>query len=254
MLDLKGYTGFALMKGDNSLEAQRLSLYCLLNKVLLIRLDKKSRVPELYVPCGSVEWCLQSLDMEVTPDYYPDWLSNRLYRKVWKEDKWPLKKVFIKPSDKYKRFSGFCTTGTYKKKKKPPFWCSDIIEFTNEWRYYISNRKVLCSGWYWGDEVNTPDPPELTIWTPKGFCGAIDFGTLKTGEFALVEVNHPFACGWYGKDDENYFQWLIDGWLYMSILKKIKEQKKRLDKRFKGRENDPPSADADFCYPPGIDD
>lgn len=218
MINLKGYTGFALIKADSSLEAQRLSLFCLTKDIPLIRVDMKSKCPDNYTPSGSVEWCLNSLSYSVTPDYYPEWLSDYLFRKVWREDKWILgQKLFVKPADTYKRFTGFVTTGTYKKKKKPPLIWSEVVSFMNEWRYYIADGKVLCSGWYWGDEVNTPDPPELTIDIPKGFYGALDFGTLKNGTLALIESHHPFACGWYGKyeDDHLYFQWLIDGWKYM---------------------------------------
>jgi len=223
-LDLKQYKGFALMKGDTlSRESQILSVMCLTHDIPLVRVDKTKPCPADYVPCGSVEWCELSLGYHVKPNYYPGWLSSYLHRNVWETDKWPLgKKVFIKPSDRYKRFTGFCTTGTYKKKKKPPFICSDIVSFVNEWRYYISNGKVLCGEWYWGDEVNTPDAPSIdNIKFPEGFCGAVDFGFFDIGKpmaFALIEVQHPFACGWYGQKHELYLQWLVDGWKYMENL------------------------------------
>jgi hypothetical protein len=217
-LNLKGYIGFALIQGDSSLEAGRLSVYCLLNDVKLIRVVKTERCPDSYIPCGSVEWCIQSLGKEITPDYYPEWAKQYLYRKVWKEDKWILgKKLFVKPADRYKRFTGFVTTGTYKKKKKGRLIWSEVVQFTNEWRYYVSAGKILCNGWYWGDEINTPDAPELTIDIPKDYYGALDFGTLKDGTLALVESQHPFACGWYGTQEQDYlyFQWLIDGWSWL---------------------------------------
>lgn len=225
MLNLKQFKGFGIICGDNSREANRLLKYSLINDTpFKIIPNKGISCPEEYVPCGSVEWCLQSLGRKVTPDYYPAWLSQHLHRKVWKEDKWLLEKVFIKPSDRYKRFTGFVTSGTYKKKKRPPFWCSEIVQFDNEWRYYISGGKILCGEWYWGDEINTPEAPELNIESgksldcidiPKDYYGAVDFGRLKSGELALVEANHPFACGWYGDKDELYFQWLVDGWEHM---------------------------------------
>ena len=218
MINLKGHTGFALMKGDRSIEASKLELYCSLTNIPIIHVDKKTACPDEYVPCGSVEWCLLCLGKEVIPNYYPEWLNEFLYRKVWQADKWPLgKKCFIKPSDKYKRFTGFVTTGTYKKKKKPPFWCSDIVSFVNEWRYYIADSKILCGEWYWGDEINTPEAPQLNI-EPRistNYCGALDFGILKDGRLALIEAQHPFACGWYGKNIELYAQWVISGWKYM---------------------------------------
>jgi len=38
---------------------------------------------------------------------------------------------------------------------------------------------------------------------------------LYNGKLALVEANHPFACGWYGKEHEIYLEWLSKGWEYM---------------------------------------
>jgi len=215
-IDLKNYKGFCFLKKDDSWERTCVSLTCALHNIPHIGIDIKDSFPEGFIPSGSVEWCLNCLERELIPDYYPEWLSESLHRKVWKDTKWPLgKKVFIKPADRYKRFTGFITTGSYKKKKKPPFWCSDVIKFVNEWRYYISAGEVLTGEWYWGDEINTPDAPELNINIPKDFYGTLDFGITTSGDFVLVEAHHPFACGWYGKQHELYVQWLIDGWSYL---------------------------------------
>lgn len=228
MLNLKNYKGFALVKNDNSKEAQAVMIICALQKIPYIRVRKNQEVPKEYVPSGSVEWCESILGYHPIPDYYPEFLRKYCFRKVWKADKWPLdQKVFIKPADRYKRFTGKLTVpGSYKGKKKSPYWCSDVVNFVNEWRYYISNGKVLCGEWYSGDEEKMPDAPDLEfmsrdpeegrVWFPNDFCGAVDFGETNKGEFALVEVHHPYACGWYGKDHEKYCQWLIDGWIYMN--------------------------------------
>lgn len=220
-IDLKGYEGFLLKSDDNSIEAKRLRIYCLLNNIKLLLINNNN-FPENYIPSGSVEWCSLIFKKNIIPEYYPNWLDNYLYRKVWKSNEWILgKKLFVKPADRYKRFSGFITHGTYSKKKKPPFWYSDIVYFINEWRYYISNGKILCGEWYWGDEINTPEAPLLNnLKIPKNYCGALDFGMLKNSKLALIEAQHPFACGWYGKQEKDhiYFQWLIDGWIYMKNL------------------------------------
>jgi hypothetical protein len=216
-MNLRGYKGFQFMKGDTSWECQMINIVCTLRQIPVIYVNKDDKYSGEYIPSGSVEWCLSLLDNKnIIPDYYPEWLSDYLYRNVWKTDKWPLgKEVFIKPADMYKRFTGLNTYGSTLVKENPPFICSDIVEFTNEWRYYISYGKVLCGEWYQGDEINTPDAPILDIEIPDYFCGTLDFGTLNTGEFALIEAHHPFACGWYGKNHELYAQWCIDGWDYM---------------------------------------
>ena len=219
MLNLGNYEGFALLKGDTSVEANTLSLFCTVEEIPLFRIDKETLCPVKYIPVGSVEWCLQNLNKKIVPDYYPEWLSSHFHRNIWKTDKWPMEKVFIKPADRYKRFPGHVIVKNKKRKRVPykaPYWCSEVVQFTNEWRYYVSHGKVLCSGWYKGDEVNTPDAPKLTIDFPKDFCGAVDFGTLADSEetLALIECHHPFACGIYTKNIKAYTQWVCDGWAY----------------------------------------
>ena len=176
-------------------------------------------MPPDFIPCGGVDWCLEVLGRDVVPDYYPEFLSNYLHRKVWRSDEWPLgAKTFVKPSDRYKRFTGFVTNGGYRNKKRGPYWCSEVVKFENEWRYYVSHGKVLASGWYWGYEKGQPEAPRLTMPLPDDYCGALDFGTLvgHPETLALIEANHPFACGWYGKDPRAYAKWIIDGWAYMT--------------------------------------
>lgn len=221
------FDGFALMPYDNSKETIAVHAYCTLQDTHIpckIFYNWKD-IPDTFVPVGTVEWCLKILKKKIVPDYYPDFLNHTLYRNIWKTNEWPLgHKVFIKPADKYKRFTGFVTSGTYKKKKRGPFICSDVIAFNNEWRYYIANGKVLAAEWYWGDETNTPPAPRLEdfgIIFPENFSCAADFGILKTGQFALVEVQHPFSCGWYGvgtKTGCKYVEWLVNGWQYMKDL------------------------------------
>ncbi len=110
------------------------------------------------------------------------------------------------------------TSGTWKGKRRGPYWLSEIVQFTNEWRYYVTNGKVVAARWYWGDDVNTPVAPELNIDWPKTFCGTGDFGQYPDGRIALVEAHPPFACGWYGSlgEGEIYVPWLIAGWEYLN--------------------------------------
>lgn len=231
ILNLYNYKGFKILQKDNSREAQRLYAFCLINNIpcKIIKISKKlteeDKTFDDYIPCGSVEWCEFLLGYHVTPDYYPEWAKTILYRKVWQGDKWLLQKVFVKPSDRYKRFTGFVTTGTYKKKKKPPFWFSEVVHFENEWRCYVTKGIIKACEWYWGDEVNTPEISlegdiikTLQLFIPSEYSGALDIGYIRNiKEFAVIESQHPFACGWYGRhqNDHIYFQWLIDGWKYM---------------------------------------
>lgn len=207
--------GFVKQQGDSTTEAMFLSAYCIQNDITLL---KQSTIPEGYIPSGSVEWIEELLGREIIPDYYPEWLSSILYRKVWKSDKWILgRRLFVKPQS-YKRFNGFITKGTYSKKKAPPYWYSEIVKFEQEWRYYITKGEVMYASWYDGIDNTTPDVPDFPVSIPKDYSGAIDLGILHDGKLALVEAQHPYACGWYGNYDSmhTYMQWLIDGWKYMN--------------------------------------
>ena len=187
---------------------------------------KPSEVPEGFIPVGTVQWCEGVLGGCVTPDYYPEFLKDHLFREVWRQDHWPTgRAVFVKPADRYKRFDGFVTKGGYKGMKSGPFWCSGLRTFKNEWRYYVADGKVLEAGWYSGDEEKMPEAPELKIKIPKNYCGALDFGIMSgyPKRFALVEANHPFACGWYGKDHRKYVEWCAKGWNYMLKNHGLKE-------------------------------
>jgi hypothetical protein len=209
---------FALHKNiDRGKEEKAVISHCILNRLPYMYFSKIEDVPHDYIPVGNLKWVEKFLHPNIViPDYYPEFLKDYLFRKVWRTDKWPVnEKVFIKPADFHKRFTGFCTTGGYRKKKKGPYWCSEIVHFINEWRYYVADGKILTGEWYDGDEVNTPDAPDLGIKIPERFCGAIDFGVTNQGKLALVESQPPYACGWYGKNDKLYVEWLVKGWDYL---------------------------------------
>lgn len=128
------------------------------------------------VPVGSVEWVSRFLCNPVTPDYYPEYLSHMLHRNVWRTDTWPL---------------------------------GNRIAIRNEWRYYVGDNEILATGWYSGED-ECSDAPKLD--TQLLGCGAFDFAELLDGRIALIEWQHPFACGWYGEDRDAYIEWLKRGW------------------------------------------
>ena len=221
-------TTIALHHTDTSIEGSKLTAYCSIHDINIVRIKKDTPFLDTYTPCGSVEWCLSLLKKKVIPDYYPEWAECILHRKVWQSNEWILdRKLFVKPADSYKKFNGFVTHGTYSKKKKPPFWYSEIVKFENEWRCYVSRGQILCSKWYWGDEVNTPNLPDdyyqkLQYIIPTHYSGAVDIGSVKDiDDPVLIEAQHPVACGWYGSNFEDidlYIKWLEAGWLYMKDI------------------------------------
>lgn len=216
-LNFHDFEGFAFSSRDTgSREQMAIATTATLYKFPFKIFQNVKHIPVNWIPVGSVEWCCSYLGRNTKPNYYPEFLLPYLHRKIWQTNEWPLgKKVFIKPSDKDKRFTGFVTNGGYKKKKKGPYWCSEVVSFVNEWRYYVANGKVLTAEWYQGDEINTPDAPKIDINWPNGYCNAVDFGLDKENKLVLVEANQPFACGWYGKNHELYTKWIVEGWKFV---------------------------------------
>lgn len=172
-------------------------------------------VPAEYVPVGSVEWVEKILGHSPHPDYFPAFLRPWLHRKVWESDVWPRNcpPVFVKPSDRHKRFTGFVTRGgpSWKGKRKPPFWLSEVMDFVTEWRYYVARGRVYAAEYCCGDEAEMEAPPLEIDWGQHS--GAVDFGRLRDGRIALIENNCPYACGWYGDlQSRAYLEWLAAAW------------------------------------------
>lgn len=185
----------------------------------------KKDVPVGSIPVGSVEWCEEIYGHIFKPDYYPDFLRDHLYRKIWEVEKWPQQRgIFVKPSDRHKKWNGKFTTGGYGGKKKGPYWCSERITILSEWRYYVVNGKVLFGEWYDG-EVEKDAPSIDHIEFPSDYCGAVDFGETNDGKLALIEANSPYAVGWYGKDCKIYLEFVIEGYKY--IQKQLENEKAR---------------------------
>jgi hypothetical protein len=176
---------------------------------------------------GSVEFVEQYIGQK-RPNYFPLFLKRAGYLTRYTAWLKTLDEVpenycyFIKPADRHKRFDAriVCNCNKYEPNfyswQAGPYWISDIVNFKEEWRYYVAQGKILAAYWYQGEEIEI-DSPELDIDWPKDFCGAVDFGRLDNGRIALVENNLPYACGWYGPSSEGrvYGEWLEKSWNYV---------------------------------------
>jgi hypothetical protein len=209
--------GFAIQRNYSGWETKCLTTVAVLNKIPFRGIRNPDYVEDGWIPSGTVAWVSSVLGENITPNYFPKFLKKDwVKRKVWYQEKWSLQKVFIKPADKYKRFDGFITSGGWDGKKRGPYWCSEVVKFIDEWRYYIAYGKVIGGYWYLGIDDDPKSTPELNIKYPDNWCGTADFGRLEDGDIELIECHSPFACGWYGKNHEEYAEFLTLGWKWLT--------------------------------------
>ena len=122
------FHGFAFRSGDTSREVQAVALFANAHRIPRRFFRRAADVPEGWLPVGNVRWCTAILEREVVPNYYPEFLSGFLHRKVWRSDGWTVgSPVFVKPADEFKRFAGFTTDGTHRRLKRGPFWVSEVV-------------------------------------------------------------------------------------------------------------------------------
>ena len=207
---------FVLQKTNiTTTENMAVQAYCCLNNIDNIYVKENSNY--VYqngdILVGSVEFVERYLNRNYKPDYFPVFLKNYIGRKIWETDQIPTEKCFIKPLNNYKTFTGFIFDPINSYDITPPFLCSEIVSFKNEWRYYVANGEVICAYWYTGENEDKP-APSIAIDYPKDFSGAVDFGELDNGIIELVESHHPYAIGFYGglKNYKLYSEWLIKSW------------------------------------------
>lgn len=164
------------------------------------------------IPIGSIEYC-EPVFGKNRKDFYPDFLNNHLYRTI-RVTIGPIcleERCFVKLAEQWK--SDFISHIMEVGETIPDgtWWLSKIVNFRNEWRYYVADGEVITTGWYKGENEEELAPSLNILW-PKGFSGAVDFGQLDDGRIVLVEAHAPFACGWYGEDHKDYVLWQIIAW------------------------------------------
>ena len=194
------------------------------------------------IPIGSVEFCEKVYGI-ITPDYYPLFLSEFLYRKIQTLPYGEVKGLgmFTKPALEYKTWAG--TTKSVDVPDETIVHTSPAVTFGDEWRYYILNGNVYASGWYgvseydesledqeeeeyyesqWDNHSIAPQLPDRMIQLLKqvNYTGLVDMGILESHPLkplALVEVSHPYGFGWYA-DRELYPDYMIQVHEYMKNL------------------------------------
>ena len=173
---------------------------------------KISKDPIDAVPIGSVSYCERFLSKPPIVDFYPEFLNGFLNRKI--ESKTITNSFVVQQDCFIKDASGWKTdfiSRVYKRGEVIPagsYLFSEIISIRSEWRYYVCDGEVICSGWYDGEES---DPPQLDFFFPSWYNGAVDFGMSDFG-LTLIESHAPYACGWYGEKHIDYITWQYNAW------------------------------------------
>lgn len=174
---------------------------------------------------------LRQLGVTYSHNDYPKELSRYLHRNVWLstlrrirlqiEAEGDIPSLFIKPSNKLKRFTG-CVVSTMDDLAPLAhignifIYCSNAVQWCVEYRVPVINGKIQGYFWYDGDKsvmVDTSVVEQMVkdfVSAPSAYC--LDVGVLGTGETALVEMNDAFSIGMYEGMESCYPELLITRW------------------------------------------
>lgn len=179
-----------------------------------------------------VESALKQLGVEPPlENCYPEVLRPFLHRRVWSSTlreataallTGGLSEVFIKPRGRIKTFTGRMVDAAdvgslMHHAAATPVWCSEIVSFASEHRAFVVRGEVKSIRQY-GGGAQTPDRAVIEQCvaglTTAGHAAAyaIDFGVLRDGRTALLEVNDGYSLGTYGCPPEVSVDVLITRW------------------------------------------
>lgn len=144
------------------------------------------------IPIGDVDFCEQVLNNRLFNypiDFYPDFLSSYISRKIgysafgfveasqYKSSR----RLFIKPAKIWK--SDFTSRVVEPNEEVPLDWYywSEVVDFVQEWRYYVADGKVITSGWYAGNDEDE-ESPTINISYPTSFVGRLILGGWRMGD------------------------------------------------------------------------
>ena len=98
MIDWKDHCkGFAIQRGHCEWEGKCLIYVGVYHRIPQRLITDVKDIKEGWIPCGTVSWVSKIIGENIIPDYFPNFLSRWITRRVWKDDKWPGENIFIKP-------------------------------------------------------------------------------------------------------------------------------------------------------------
>jgi hypothetical protein len=178
---------------------------------------------------------LRQLGVELpVPDDYPQCLLPFLHRRIWKSvvrdvvaklQEGLAEPFFAKPFARHKRFRGHVFRGWDDLRMlggasdRAEVWCSEIVEWLSEYRVYVVKGQIVGTGHYAGNPSIAIDMPqaqeavacfEASENAPAGY--GIDFGVLRSGQTAMIEVNDGYSLGNYALSDELYADLIEARW------------------------------------------
>jgi ATP-grasp domain, R2K clade family 2 len=211
-----------------------------------LMLAGKIPLPREALVAGEVDVVLaamQQIGIAIPPlQDYPSSLSSLLHRKVWRGEYADLRRhfesrdasaIFAKPAGRRKLFRGRVFSNVMQLDKSipesTPILLSEVAPFISEFRFYVTRSRVICRENYDGDPRDVVDEETVQDAIAKLEAAgqslsayAIDFGLLRTGETALVEMNDGFSVGTYREiSAKDYTDFTITRWSELLATRKL---------------------------------
>ena len=237
--------------GISSRESTLASVHAMMNRIPMVN----TRIEHLYLhkdilreagtlPIGSVEFMRTAMKLTniCEPDNlsYPEALHPFLHRKMQQVPAGSvLGTCFVKPVTT-KRFTGFVfdpmqdpsLLSAHDQEQHQAFlsmnpaemvWIGEPVVFMSEYRFYITEGRLLGEGRYDDGPEDAPKPDlqqvtqmisTMTQTNKAPAAYSLDIGVLATGETALVECNDAWAIGYYtgSVSREDFLEMLWTRW------------------------------------------
>jgi len=177
---------------------------------------------------GSVKEALKEIGVVVPIiSDYPVELETFFGRKIWTSTLGDIRKnepkVFIKPKNEQKLFTGHVRTGAIKDLTQTALcpddteiYVSEPVKFVSEYRVFVNQGLMVGCQHYVGDFTVYPNfeviSNAIDAFRTSPIAYSADFGVTDDGTTLLVEINDAWALGSYGLPSILYAQLIINRW------------------------------------------
>jgi len=165
-----------------------------------------------------IKQTLQSVQIKIIEDSYPEEFASLLNRKIYKTI---IKKIslgrplFIKPSKNLKKFTGkiiYSKDDLYGLPLNEEIYVSELIDIKAEYRLYISNKQIVHISQYEGDiqDICVTNIQELIDSQNKYHNFIMDISIDHQNKISLLEINDAFSIGAYKDISPETYTTLLD--------------------------------------------